>query len=105
LKFRPKILQPKLIHKIDPRGGKKVDIYRLGIVALSLAEGEIVHDVFIPKSLPQDFAGFLKHCLDKDERDRWSADQVPKKDLSIRDPHSCFALAEMDEITRVKNLY
>jgi translation initiation factor 2-alpha kinase 4 len=58
------------------RGGKKVDIYRLGVVALSLAQGEIVHDVYIPKSLPADFANFLKRCLDKDERERWSADQV-----------------------------
>ena len=59
------------------RGGKKVDIYRLGVLVLSFHLGEIVHDpVTIPKSLSQDFADFLRKCLVKDERDRWSADQL-----------------------------
>ena len=59
------------------RGGKKVDIYRFGVLLLSFAVGEIVHDpVSIPKGLPSDFMDFLKKCLNKDERDRWSAPQL-----------------------------
>jgi translation initiation factor 2-alpha kinase 4 len=59
------------------RGGKKVDIYRFGVLLLSFAVGEIVHDpVSIPKGLPSDFTDFLKKCLNKDERDRWSAPQL-----------------------------
>ena len=75
----PKIAESYQVHlpnAIYFRGGKKVDIYRLGVVALSLAEGEIVQDVFIPKQLPPDFSNFLQRCLDKDERERWSAEQV-----------------------------
>jgi translation initiation factor 2-alpha kinase 4 len=59
------------------RGGKKMDIYRLGLLTLSLAVGEIVQDPAIPaKMYPPDFQDFLKRCLDKDERERWSATEL-----------------------------
>ena len=58
------------------RGGKKVDIYRLGVLVLSFYSGEIIHDPSIPKNLPPEFADFLRKCLIKDERERWSADQL-----------------------------
>ena len=53
------------------RGGKKVDIYRFGVLMLSFAVGEIVHDsVSIPKGLPSDFTDFLKKCLNKGQAHR-----------------------------------
>ena len=60
------------------RGGKKVDIFRLGILVLSFYSGEIVHDPLTQnlKNLPPDFADFLRKCLVRDERERWSADQL-----------------------------
>ena len=60
------------------RGGKKVDIFRLGILVLSFYSGEIVHDPLTQniKNLPSDFGDFLRKCLVKDERERWSADQL-----------------------------
>ena len=39
--------------------------------------GEIIQDpVSIPKGLMSDFTDFLKKCLNKDERDRYGADQL-----------------------------
>ena len=59
------------------RGGKKVDIYRFGVLILSFALGDIVQDpVVLPNGINETFKDFLKKCLLKDERDRWSADQL-----------------------------
>ena len=58
------------------RGAKKVDIYRLGLLALSLAMGEIVQEPSVPINLNPDFADFLKKCLDRDEHERWSSGQL-----------------------------
>lgn len=59
------------------RGGKKVDVFRLGLLVLSLALGEIVSDASIPTRLfSADFCDFLKRCLNKNEHDRWSTAQL-----------------------------
>ncbi|XP_055957482.1 eIF-2-alpha kinase GCN2-like isoform X1 [Patella vulgata] len=60
------------------RGGKKGDIYQLGIMLLSLAEGEKVTTIppTIPTHLPQIFHDFLTKCIMNDERLRWSATQL-----------------------------
>ncbi|CAB4055202.1 EIF2AK4 [Lepeophtheirus salmonis] len=49
------------------RGGKKKDIYRFGILALSLSNGFIVQDAVpsIPKSLGSEFVDFLRKCFMK----------------------------------------
>lgn len=57
-------------------GGKKVDIYRLGLLVLSLAIGEIVQDPTIPKGLPPDFTDFLRKCLHRDEHQRWASEEL-----------------------------
>ncbi|KAK7862324.1 hypothetical protein R5R35_005220 [Gryllus longicercus] len=60
------------------RGGKKADIYRLGILLLSLINGHIVTDATpeIPKGLPPVLKDFLFKCLMEDEHQRWSAGQL-----------------------------
>ncbi len=58
------------------RGGKKLDVYRFGLLMLSLAKGEIVSDPSIPKRLNSVLCDFLKKCLCRDEKDRWSASQL-----------------------------
>ena len=59
------------------RGGKKVDVYRFGVLILSFAQGDIVQDpVVIPNGFNETFRDFLKKCLNKDERDRWGVDQL-----------------------------
>ncbi|XP_076353947.1 eukaryotic translation initiation factor 2 alpha kinase Gcn2 isoform X2 [Tachypleus tridentatus] len=60
------------------RGGKKADIYRLGILLLSLIKGELVTDMHpvIPQSLHTTLHDFLRKCLQTDERERWSAQQL-----------------------------
>ncbi|XP_049955903.1 eIF-2-alpha kinase GCN2 [Schistocerca serialis cubense] len=60
------------------RGGKKSDIYRFGILILSLLRGCIVTDMLpeIPTCTPSDLRDFLEKCFAKDEHMRWSAAQL-----------------------------
>ncbi|XP_071450666.1 eIF-2-alpha kinase GCN2 isoform X2 [Hetaerina americana] len=60
------------------RGGKKADIYRFGILLLSLINGCIITDnpPDIPTTIRADLRDFLSKCLLKDERHRWSAKQL-----------------------------
>ena len=60
------------------RGGKKSDVYRLGILVLSLSMGGIVEDLNVSKKigLPDQLIDFINNCLVKDERERWSATQL-----------------------------
>ncbi len=66
------------------RGGKKSDIFRLGLVLVSLVTGRRVedqlpvlrHTVSGGCALPASLEDFLGRCLWKDERDRWTAAQL-----------------------------
>ena len=60
------------------RGGKKSDIYRLGLLILSLRQGFIIKDQFprVPGDLPDQMQDFVRNCLSRDEKSRWSADQL-----------------------------
>jgi len=42
------------------RGGKKGDIYRLGLIVLSLLKGRYVEGPDIPQTLPPEIQDFLK---------------------------------------------
>nr|WAQ68452.1 eIF-2-alpha kinase GCN2 [Haliotis discus hannai] len=67
-------IRPSVIGK----GGKKADIFQLGLMVLSLAEGQRVQDIqpVIPTTLPAQLHDFLTKCLMQDERHRWSASQL-----------------------------
>ena len=60
------------------RGSKKGDVYRLGVVLLSLSQGRTVTDLVVdlPTNLPRDFHDFLSKSLLRDERSRWSVTQL-----------------------------
>ncbi len=62
------------------RGGKKSDIFRLGLVLVSLVTGRRVEDQLpvlrTSPALPASLEDFLGRCLWKDERDRWTTAQL-----------------------------
>ncbi|XP_011337588.1 eIF-2-alpha kinase GCN2 isoform X2 [Ooceraea biroi] len=63
---------------IQGRGGKKADIYRYGILLLSLLKGTIISgeelDLTVISQLH--LRDFISKCLIDDERTRWSAEQL-----------------------------
>ncbi|XP_054720809.1 eIF-2-alpha kinase GCN2-like [Uloborus diversus] len=60
------------------KGGKKSDIYRLGVILLSFLLEELpkTSPVIIPEYLNPTFKDFLNKCLLHDEQERWSAEQL-----------------------------
>ncbi|OWF52320.1 Eukaryotic translation initiation factor 2-alpha kinase 4 [Mizuhopecten yessoensis] len=60
------------------RGGKKGDVFQLGLMLLSIARGEEVmtNTPDIPTIFPVDFQDFLTKCLLKDDRHRWAVHEL-----------------------------
>uniref|UniRef100_A0A5F8HFI8 eIF-2-alpha kinase GCN2 n=1 Tax=Monodelphis domestica TaxID=13616 RepID=A0A5F8HFI8_MONDO len=60
--------------------GKKGDVWRLGLLLLSLSQGQESKEypVTIPNDLPADFQDFLKKCVCLDDKERWSPQQLLK---------------------------
>ncbi|KAM6202509.1 eIF-2-alpha kinase GCN2 [Rhynchocyon petersi] len=60
--------------------GKKGDVWRLGLLLLSLSQGRECEEypVTIPRDLPADFQDFLKKCVCLDDKERWSPQQLLK---------------------------
>ncbi|XP_028351294.1 eIF-2-alpha kinase GCN2 isoform X5 [Physeter macrocephalus] len=60
--------------------GKKGDVWRLGLLLLSLSQGQECEEypVAIPSDLPADFQDFLKKCVCLDDKERWSPQQLLK---------------------------
>nr|XP_031528810.1 eIF-2-alpha kinase GCN2 isoform X3 [Vicugna pacos] len=60
--------------------GKKGDVWRLGLLLLSLSQGQECEEypVTIPSDLPADFQDFLKKCVCLDDKERWSPQQLLK---------------------------
>nr|XP_008534567.1 PREDICTED: eukaryotic translation initiation factor 2-alpha kinase 4 isoform X2 [Equus przewalskii] len=60
--------------------GKKGDVWRLGLLLLSLSQGQECgeYPVTIPSDLPADFQDFLKKCVCLDDKERWSPQQLLK---------------------------
>ncbi|KAJ1078985.1 hypothetical protein CapIbe_009233 [Capra ibex] len=74
--------------------GKKGDIWRLGLLLLSLSQGQECEEypVTIPSDLPADFQDFLKKCVCLDDKERWSPQQLLKH--SFINPQSKIPLLE-----------
>ncbi|XP_006778231.1 PREDICTED: eukaryotic translation initiation factor 2-alpha kinase 4 [Myotis davidii] len=79
------------------RTGKKGDVWHLGLLLLSLSQGQECgeYPVTIPRDLPADFQDFLKKCVCLDDKERWSPQQLlkhsfinpqPKKSLLEQSP-------------------
>ncbi|XP_029423769.1 eIF-2-alpha kinase GCN2 isoform X2 [Nannospalax galili] len=60
--------------------GKKGDVWRLGLLLLSLSQGQecAEYPVTIPSDLPADFQDFLKKCVCLDDKERWNPQQLLK---------------------------
>ncbi|XP_066963936.1 eIF-2-alpha kinase GCN2 isoform X2 [Macrobrachium rosenbergii] len=66
-------------YPISPgRGGKKGDVYRLGLVILSLFLGDRVHEIVpsLPPDLNVDLKDFLQRCLEVSDQDRWTTERL-----------------------------
>ncbi|XP_051161013.1 eIF-2-alpha kinase GCN2 [Leptopilina boulardi] len=72
---------------IQGRSGKKLDIYRFGILIFSLMKGYIVSEkeLELESVLQVNLKDFLSKCLLKDERSRWSTLQLLEHNF-IRSP-------------------
>ncbi|XP_063592060.1 eIF-2-alpha kinase GCN2-like isoform X2 [Penaeus indicus] len=60
------------------RGGKKGDVYRLGLVILSIHQGRRVQEIVptLPASLSADFRNFMQKSLALNEQERWTAERL-----------------------------
>ncbi|XP_066598971.1 eIF-2-alpha kinase GCN2 [Prorops nasuta] len=77
---------------VQGRGGKKADIYRYGVLLLSLLKGAIVSEkeMDLATVVQPQLRDFLSKCLINDERTRWSAEQLQQhgfiKNPIVRSP-------------------
>ncbi|XP_077990931.1 eIF-2-alpha kinase GCN2-like [Glandiceps talaboti] len=64
--------------KVVGRGGKKGDILKFGMLLLSLTQGDFIteYPFTIPNTLPQKLQDFIAKSVDKDDRARFSAQQL-----------------------------
>ncbi|XP_042898230.1 eIF-2-alpha kinase GCN2 [Parasteatoda tepidariorum] len=60
------------------KGGQKSDIYRFGVLLLTLLSGPLpkVSPIVLPDNLNPTFKDFLNKCFLHDEQERWSAEQL-----------------------------
>ncbi|KAM8920871.1 eIF-2-alpha kinase GCN2 [Pelodytes ibericus] len=63
---------------LPSKTGKKGDIWKVGLLLLSLSQGKITKEypVKIPSELPADFQDFLKKCVCLEDKERWSTQQL-----------------------------
>ncbi len=94
------------------RGGKKSDIYRLGLVLVSLVSGRRVQMAVVPATLrtavgagtllPASLEDFLRRCLWQEERDRWTAAQLLEHPF-LRDSLSHPLMVQQDQQEAAQN--
>ena len=84
------------------RGGKKSDIYRLGLLVMSFRAGSITQDQYpaIPASDPPGLRDFLQRCLTVAEKERWSADELLDHQF-IKDPIERLCLEDRRQVQLV----
>ncbi|RMC00444.1 hypothetical protein DUI87_23054 [Hirundo rustica rustica] len=58
--------------------GKKGDVWRLGLLLLSLSQGQVTKEfpVVVPTNLPADFQDFLEKCVCLEDKERWTPQQL-----------------------------
>ncbi|KAG8449508.1 hypothetical protein GDO86_016233 [Hymenochirus boettgeri] len=63
---------------LPSKPGKKGDIWKLGLLFLSLAQGNITKEypVKVPSDLPADFQDFLHKCVCLEDKERWTTQQL-----------------------------
>ncbi|KAE8587318.1 hypothetical protein XENTR_v10021928 [Xenopus tropicalis] len=63
---------------LPSKSGKKGDIWKLGLLLLSLSQGNIAKEypVKVPSDLPADFQDFLQKCVCLEDKERWTTQQL-----------------------------
>ncbi|KAM4690200.1 eIF-2-alpha kinase GCN2 [Rhinophrynus dorsalis] len=63
---------------LPSKTGKKGDIWKLGLLLLSLTQGKVTKEypVKVPSDLPVDLQDFLKKCVCLEDKERWTAQQL-----------------------------
>uniref|UniRef100_A0A8C5Q8M5 eIF-2-alpha kinase GCN2 n=1 Tax=Leptobrachium leishanense TaxID=445787 RepID=A0A8C5Q8M5_9ANUR len=63
---------------LPSKTGKKGDIWKLGLLLLSLSQGKVVKEypVKVPNELPADFQDFLNKCVCLEDKERWTTQQL-----------------------------
>ncbi|XP_042236927.1 eIF-2-alpha kinase GCN2-like [Homarus americanus] len=67
------------VYPLSPgRGGKKNDIYRLGLIVLSLFLGKRVEQIVptLPTTLSTELRDFIQRCIEVNEQDRWTSERL-----------------------------
>ncbi|XP_064316192.1 eIF-2-alpha kinase GCN2 isoform X3 [Phalacrocorax carbo] len=64
--------------RLPSKPGKKGDVWSLGLLLLSLSQGQVTKDypVAVPTSLPADFQDFLEKCVCLEDKERWTPQQL-----------------------------
>ncbi|XP_045610005.1 eIF-2-alpha kinase GCN2 isoform X2 [Procambarus clarkii] len=70
------------------RGGKKNDVYRLGLIVLSLFLGQRVQQIVptLPPALSPELRDFIQRCLELSEQQRWTAECLLKHSFICSSP-------------------
>uniref|UniRef100_A0A7M4FRA4 eIF-2-alpha kinase GCN2 n=1 Tax=Crocodylus porosus TaxID=8502 RepID=A0A7M4FRA4_CROPO len=60
------------------KSGKKGDVWHLGLLLLSLSQGQVSREypITVPNDLPADFQDFLQKCVCLEDKKRWSPQQL-----------------------------
>ncbi|XP_018086600.1 eIF-2-alpha kinase GCN2 isoform X2 [Xenopus laevis] len=63
---------------LPSKTGKKGDIWKLGLLLLSLSQGNTTKEypVKVPSELPADFQDFLQKCVCLEDKERWTTQQL-----------------------------
>ncbi|KAM4664527.1 eIF-2-alpha kinase GCN2 [Discoglossus pictus] len=84
---------------LPSKTGKKGDIWKLGLLLLSLSEGKVTKEypVTVPSDLPADLQDFLKKCVCLEDKERWSPQQLLNHSFINPPPPKCPVSEESPE--------
>uniref|UniRef100_A0A8B9VFE5 eIF-2-alpha kinase GCN2 n=1 Tax=Anas zonorhyncha TaxID=75864 RepID=A0A8B9VFE5_9AVES len=63
---------------LPSKPGKKGDVWSLGLLLLSLSQGQLTKEypIAVPSNLPADFQDFLEKCVCLEDKERWTPQQL-----------------------------